>query len=404
VSPAATLRRALTSSAATDREHRAASFRARAADVALTVAVAATSLALLAHGGLGLPTPHTHELDLTRTLLAVATAVPLLGWRRWPLGGFIVVGLASIVLAARGDIIWPPVGLAAALYLFASQRGAIAPWTPVSKLIMAGVLLAYPALGTAGVGALIHSVVAFAAAWFAGERIRLRRVQLGELRDRADRVEQAAMRERELAVAEERTRIARDLHDSAAHALNVIGVRAGAARLRHDPDRDLAALTAIEDLARQTMADIDHFVGTLRNTHASEGPVEVPPGLAALQSLLAQHRASGHRIELTRGGEEHRLAVPVDHGAYRILQEALTNAARYGTGATYVELTYKTDALELTVSNVVKAAPAVTPASGGHGLIGMHERAASLGGELTAQAQGARFRVAARLPYSGRAR
>jgi len=387
-----------------DRDHRAAPFRARAADVALTVAVAATSLALLAHGGLGLPTPRTHALDLTRILLAVATAVPLVGWRRWPLGVFIAVGLASIVLAARGDIIWPPVGLAAALYLFASRRGAIAAWTPVGKVIVGGVLLAYLALGTADVGALIHSVVAFAAAWFAGERTRLRRVQLDVLRDRADRVERAAARERELAVAEERTRIARDLHDSAAHALNVITVRAGAARLRHDPDRDLAALTAIEELARQTMADIDHVVGALRNTSASDGSVEVPPGLAALESLLAQHRAFGHRIEVTRTGEQRPLAVPVDHGAYRILQEALTNAARHGTGATHVELTYQSDTLDLTVTNTVESGTARGTANGGHGVIGMHERAASLGGELTAGAQGTRFRVAARLPSSGRAR
>ena len=375
--------------------------RAPVADAALTVAVAAASLALLAHGGLAASAAQVHELDLARTVLTVATALPLIAWRRWPMGVFVAVGVASIVLAARGDIVWPPIGLAAALCLFASRRGDSAPWTPTRIVLIGGTLLTYLALGT--VGDLIHDVVAFAAAWFAGERTRLRRVQLAELRDRAHRAEYDAARERELAVVEERTRIARDLHDSAAHALNVIAVRAGAARLRHDPDRDLAALTAIEELARQTTADIDHFVGSLRNGSTPDGAVEVPPGLAALDSLLAQHAASGHRIDLSRAGKPRPLAVPVDHGAYRILQEALTNAARYGTGATTANLAYAADTIDLDIQNTIKPHPAPTRASGGHGVIGMHERATSLGGQLAAEVTGTTFRVRAKLPYAGRA-
>ena len=370
--------------------------------MALTVAVAATSLALLAHGGLATSAAQVHELDPTRTLLTVATALPLIAWRRWPLGVFVVVGVATIVLAARGDIVWPPIGLAAALYLLASRRGDTAPWTPTRIVLIGGLLVTYLALGT--LGDLIHDTVAFAAAWFAGEHTRLRRVQLAELRDRAHRAEYDAARERELAVVEERTRIARDLHDSAAHALNVIAIRAGAARLRHDPDRDLAALTAIEELARQTMADIDHFVGSLRDGSTLDDGVEIPPGLAALDSLLAQHAASGHRIDLSRIGEPRPLAVPVDHGAYRILQEALTNAARHGTGATMAHLTYTTDTLDLDVQNTIKPKPAHTSGNGGHGVIGMHERATSLGGKLTAGVTGTTFQVRAKLPYTGRTR
>jgi signal transduction histidine kinase len=401
VSHLVTLRKPLSRRTAPDRADHLAALRAPAADVALTAAVAATSLALLAHGGLAASTAQVHELDPARTLFTVATALPLIAWRRWPLAVFVVVGVASIVLAARGDIVWPPVGLAAALYLFASRRDT-PPWTPITMVLIGGTLLTYLALGT--VGDLIHNVVAFAAAWFAGERTRLRHVQLAELRDRAHRAEYDAARERELAIVEERTRIARDLHDSAAHALNVIAVRAGAARLRHDPDRDLAALTAIEELARQTTADIDHFVGNLRNGSTPDGEVEAPPGLAALDSLLTQHAASGHRIDLSRAGKPQPLAVPVDHGAYRILQEALTNAARYGTGATSARLTYADDTLDLHVQNTIKEEPAHARASGGHGVIGMHERATSLGGQLTAGTTGTTFRVHARLPFTGRAR
>lgn len=335
-------------------------------------------------------------------LASTGTALPIVGWRRWPLAAFVLVGVASIMLAASGANIWPPVGLATALYLYASRRGDNAPLTPVSIAILSTVLLGYLVFGIADLGELIHSVVAFAAAWFAGERARLRRAQLVELHERADRAEREAERERELAVAEERTRIARDLHDSAAHALNVITVRAGAARLRHDPARALAALTAIEDLARQTMADIDHAVETLRSTRTAESYVEAPPGLAALHGLLAQHRSTGHCIEITRTGEQQTLALPVDHGAYRILQEALTNAARYGTGATQVHVAYETDTLAATVSNTIRAETATSITTGGHGVIGMHERAISLGGELTVEARDGRFRVAARLPYSRR--
>src|SRR5206468_446811 len=113
---------------------------------------------------------------------------------------------------------------------------------------------------------LLHSGLAWTVAWFAGERARLRHLHMADLHERASRSEREAERERLLAVAEERARIARDLHDSAGHAISVIAVRAGAARLRHgqEPDRSLLALEAIENLARQTATDIDHIVGTLR--------------------------------------------------------------------------------------------------------------------------------------------
>jgi hypothetical protein len=282
VSPAAALRSPFRRTEPAEAGPRGAPVRARAADLALSVAVAATSLVLLAHGGLEIPASRAHELDPTRTLLAIATAVPLAGWRRWPLGAFTLIGLASSALAARGDILWPPVGLAAALYLYASRRGDTAPWTPVSRAVVGGVLLAYLASEATQVGGLIHSVLALAAAWFAGERTRLRRVQLSELRDRADQAEHAAVRERELA-------------------------------------------------------------------------------------------------------------------------EALTNAARYGTGTTEITLGYAADAVDLTVSNAVKSGSTPGKATGGHGVIGMHERAASLDGELTAEAHGDRFLVQARVPYRGRA-
>jgi signal transduction histidine kinase len=369
-------------------------------DATLTAATTAITLALLSHGGpaLATTTPHAPSPQLALAAVLTAAAIPL--WRRFPLVTFIVAGSAAAVFAAFGEVAWLPVAPAIALYLLTASRGENALSSPRVATVI-GVVLTYLAVagsaGRVGAGELVHAAVAFAAAWFAGERTRLHHAHVADLHARAERAEREAARERDLAVAEERNRIARDLHDSAAHALNVIAVRAGAARLRHDPDRDLAALTAIEELARQTMNDIDQFVGTLRQP---PGPVEVPPGLAGLDTLVAQHAASGHRVELTRTGRPRPLAAPIDHGVYRIVQEALTNAARHGLGTTSLRVTYDVDTLDVTVTNALRPAKVSTP-NGGHGLIGMRERAASLDGELTAEACDDLFVVHARLPYQG---
>jgi signal transduction histidine kinase len=241
-------------------------------------------------------------------------------------------------------------------------------------------------------------------AWFAGERTRLRRQQLADLRERALRAEQEAVRERRLAVAEERARIARDLHDSAAHAINVIAVQAGAARLWQERDlgRSRDALQTIEDVAHRTVAEIDQIVHSLRDEHLapSESGVEPSPGLAAFDSLVAQHGLAGLPVTVATTGTPRPLGGAVDRAAYRILQEALTNCARHGSGEASVELAFGTDALELTIKNAVRPdVPLRASLNGGHGLVGMSERAAQLGGELEAGRRNGAFRVHAILPY-----
>jgi signal transduction histidine kinase len=369
-------------------------------DSALTAATAAITLALLSHGGPALASS-AHTPNPQQAVAAVVTSAPILLWRRWPLVTFVVVAVCATVFAGFGEVAWLPVAPALALFLLAAVRSENT-FSRASIATVIGLLAVYLAVagsaGNIGASELVHAAVAFAAAWFAGERTRLHHAHIADLHARAERAERDIARERELAVAEERNRIARDLHDSAAHALNVIAVRAGAARLRHEPDRDLAALTAIEELARQTINDIDQFVGTLRN---SPGQVEVPPGLAALDTLVAQQTGSGHEVELTRTGHARSLAAPTDHGVYRIVQEALTNAARYGCGTTSVRVAYEVESLDVTVTNGRRPEASSKP-SGGHGLIGMRERAASLDGELTAEPVADQFVVHARLPYHGR--
>jgi signal transduction histidine kinase len=376
-------------------------------DATITVAALAGTLALLAHGGIRPGTDIDNSLDLVGVILAAGSTLPLIAWRRHPLGVFVVTASVSALLAGLDYPLDLALGPAVALFLLAVSRPQQRPWTGRTTITVAGMFLAY--LGAAGAAQgtvpgdeLLHSGLAWAAAWFAGERTRLRRAHITELRERARRTERDAERERLLAAAEERARIARDLHDSAGHAISVIAVRAGAARLRHrqDPDRSLDALVEIENLARQTASEIDQIVGSLRRDDPANRTVKAPAGLASLDTLIARHRAAGLDVTIDSSGTPQALAGAADKGAYRILQEALTNAARHGAGSVHIEVAYGDTAVELTVSNPV-AAPGVPRSRAGHGLIGMRERANLLGGDLDATRANGAFRVHARLPYRG---
>jgi signal transduction histidine kinase len=376
-------------------------------DVLVAAVLFAGSLALLRHGGIGPSRPGSRELDLIGVVLAACSTVPLIAWRRSPLGVFAVTAAASALLAGLGYRIDLLLGPTAALYLLAASREPQTPWTRRTTVTVVGLLVAYlsatgAAQGTFPASELLHTGLAWAVAWFAGERTRLRREHIAELGDRALRAEREAERERLLAAAEERARIARDLHDSAGHAISVIAVRAGAARLRHhqDPDRSLPALKAIEELARQTVDEIDQLVGTLREGGSANGVVEAPPGLASLDTLIAHHQAARLEITFDASGAPRPLGAAADQAAYRILQEALTNAARHGAGSARVELAFGDAAVELSVTNPVPAR-ASPRSGGGHGLIGMRERATLLGGNLDVERANGAFRLRARIPYGG---
>jgi signal transduction histidine kinase len=328
-------------------------------------------------------------------------------WRRAPLTVFVLTTVASGAFMARGYPGGPPIGPTIALYLLAASRDAEHPWTRrITEIVVAVFCLHILAFGLGHDQVpeiqIAFGVLVWGLAWFAGERTRLRRQQLVELEQRALRAERDAVRDRRLAVAEERARIARDLHDSAAHAINVIAVQAGAARLwqEQDPGRSRSALETIEDVAHRTVAEIDQIVHSLRDEESKSGVVEPSPGLAALHSLIAQHSAAGLPVTVATTGEPRPLSGAVDRAVYRILQEALTNSARHGAGEVSVEVSFGARELELTVSNPVgRDAPLRVGLSGGHGLVGMSERAALLGGEVEAARRNGSFLVRARLPY-----
>jgi signal transduction histidine kinase len=373
--------------------------------VAITALALAGSLAQLSHGGIAGTQTDTDGLDWTGGLLAAASTLPLVAWRRGPRAVFLLTGSAAVLLGALGYPLALPLGPAVALFLLAASRDEVDPWNRADSGSALAFFVGYLGASALGDGdfpgsEFLHTGLGWSVAWFAGDRTRLRHEHIAELAERAARNERDAERERLLAVAEERTRIARDLHDSAGHAINVIAVRAGTARMRRDPERSQGALEAIEELARKTVGEIDQMVGTLRERGSEGGAVNEPPGLASLDTLVARHAAAGLRVSMSRVGDGGQLEGPVDQAAYRILQEALTNAARHGTGAAQVELAFGDSTLELTITNAVSGEGGPR-ANGGHGLIGMRERASLVGGSLDVERANGTFRVCARLPYEG---
>jgi signal transduction histidine kinase len=371
--------------------------------VGIAAAAFALTLGLLASGGAGDPGVHTRELDALGVVLAAAASLPLLTRRRAPLAVFAVTAAASVMLSGLGYASGPPFGPTIALFFLAVDPTQARAGLRVIAATVAGLFAAHVAAGGMAdsrfpLVQLLFGTVVWGGAWVLGDRIRQRRERMAALEERALRAEREAEREGRLAAAEERTRIARDLHDSAGHAINVILVQAGAARLlqEQDPAKTRIALETIEEVARETVIEIDQLVRVLRENGSGETEVEPPPGLAALEGLAERHRASGLAVSIRVDGTPRHLAPGVDRAAYRILQEALTNAARHGGGSAEVSIAYGPKELELEVTN---PATLTGPPRLGHGIVGMRERTTLLGGSLDTSVTGGRFRVQARLPH-----
>ncbi len=348
------------------------------------------------------------SIDPLGVVLAAISCWPLLAHRRAPLGVFALSTSASAAMMGLGYELGPPFGPTCALFYL-----AVDPRTQERLRHTAAVVLGFAAVHVSAATIpnsefpaipILGAIVLWGGAWIVGDQLRQRRQRLAELVERAERAERETERERRLAAAEERTRIARDLHDSAAHAINVILVQAGGARLlqQQDPQAVRTALTTIEDVARETIGDIDRLIRGLRDGGHGNGNghgVEPPIGLAAAEALLARHRAAGLTVQMRVEGVDSSLPPGLDQAAYRILQESLTNAARHGSGCVEVRLTYGEQAVELTVSNPARPANG-NRVEGGHGIQGMHERATLLGGSLEINRDDGHFRVRACLPYT----
>jgi signal transduction histidine kinase len=361
-------------------------------DLLVALAAFALTLAVL-HG---MPGTKRH-LDLAGGVLAAVASFPLLARRRSPLGVFALTTAASAALNGLGYGLGPPFGPTFALFFVATDERTRARIGLTATVVLAlfaihvgSTLISHSGFPTSPI---LFGILVWGGAWVIGDQLRHRRHR------RADQTRELE-RERRLAVAEERTRIARDLHDSAAHAINVILVQAGAARLlqQESPAEARAALTTIEDVARDTIGEIEHLVRTLRE--GVDGEPEPPTGLAALDTLLERSRTAGLTVDVDVKGSRRPLPSGVDQAAYRILQESLTNAARHGGGTADVAVAYTDRELVLDVGNPLSPGRTSRDNGAGHGILGMRERAILLAGILETSIADGRFHVHARLPYA----
>ena len=241
--------------------------------------------------------------------------------------------------------------------------------------------------------------LAFAIAWLVGRDLRRRRQRVADLEDRAAQLEREREERAQLAVAEERARIARELHDVIAHGVSVIVVQAQAGpHLLGDPERVRGVFHSIESSGRDALAELRRLLGILRagDQQLAIGP---QPGLASLQSLVEQVRASGLPVKMRIEGEPVHLPAGIDLSAYRIVQEALTNIVKHAGDATAeVVIRYRERELELDVVDDGRGVVGSVNGSG-HGLIGMRERVALYGGTLeVGPSDGSGYVVRARLP------
>ncbi|MEY9836861.1 sensor histidine kinase [Streptacidiphilus sp. EB103A] len=245
------------------------------------------------------------------------------------------------------------------------------------------------------------------ASWAVGNGVRDRRAYLGQLHARARDLERERDQQAALAVAAERGRISRELHDVVAHGLSVIVIQAqGAdAALDNRPADTRTALQAIVRTGRDSLADMRRMITALGEVDDAWHP---QPGLAQLPTLLSQVRRAGTPVRLRVEGEPAALAQPVDLSAYRIVQEALTNAMKHAAGATaQVLLSYGDAEVGIEISDDGRGMTGIDGTSGdgtgGNGLRGMRERVALLGGRLSAgPGSDGGFVVRATLPFEGR--
>ncbi|MFH9956216.1 sensor histidine kinase [Streptomyces roseolus] len=350
--------------------------------------------------------------DRVPTLLGVgmmlAAAVALILRRRRP---FAVLAFTSALALVEllGETRPAPVtiGVVVALYTVASRTDRPTTWR-VGLATMTALAVAAMAFGPTpwyaqeNLGVFAWTGMAAAA----GDAVRSRRAFVDAIRERAERAERTREEEARRRVAEERLRIARDLHDVVAHHIALVNVQAGVAAHVMDkrPDQAKEALAHVREASRSALDELRVTVGLLRQSGDPTAPTEPAPGLALLDGLLAGFRKAGLPVSLARTDGGHQLPSAVDLAAYRIVQEALTNVRKHAgpDARAEVSVVLVGRTVEITVldDGVPQPGPAPEP-SGGHGLLGMRERVTALGGVLTAAPRyGGGFRVQAILPLT----
>ena len=368
----------------------------RAVDAALAAAVSAAMVFTIAISD----EPESRSPGVLAYVVGVGLGPLLLLRRKWPLGILVgSIGLLCVYYGLDYPAFSAAVPLAVAAYSAAVAGRALPATGVLAAFVGGGGIVARLDEGDSLAHVLRESLIAdaalLAAVLLLGEATRNRRAWAEEVRARLRRAEQDREREADRRVAEERLRIARDMHDVLAHTVAAINVQAGVAADAIDtaPDRARAALATIRRQSRDAIAELKATVGVLR-----EAPRAPVPGLAELDGLVDSAAAAGVRVEVSLAGAARPLPATVDLAAYRIVQESLTNVVRHaGASTASVRVGFEPEALVLDVHDDGRGG--VNGTASGHGLVGMRERAAAVGGTLQAGAEpGGGFRVHARLP------
>ena len=339
-----------------------------------------------------------------QALFVLGTSVPLLWRRRAPITVLVLV-LASIAIPDATDGIAnnasaPFAGLLVAAYAAGAYTSPREGWI-AGGVIGALVALMAVSNGEDVIGDAVFIGGILYAVWGAAMIVRSRHELAAALAARTVELEHEREENARLAVAEERARIARELHDVVAHNLSIIVVQAGAERraLGTEHPQTTEVLETIEDTGRAAMAEMRRLLGMLRRSD-DELALAPQPSLRHLDDLVEQVREAGMPVDLRIEGTPRPLAPGIDLSAYRIVQEALTNALKHaGPARARVTVRYGASELDIEIADDGTNAAAV---SGGHGLIGMRERVAAHGGELQAGPDPAGgYAVRARLPLRG---
>ncbi|MFF6774850.1 sensor histidine kinase [Streptomyces sp. NPDC012637] len=360
------------------------------------------------HGSPDGPTFGDRVPTASGVVLMLLGAAALVFRRRQPIAVLAATTLFSLV-ALIGDARPAPVAMSAVVALFtvASRTDRPTTWrlglaTMAAMTFAAMVFGPTPWYAQENLGVFAWTGMAAAA----GDAVRSRRAFVDAIRERAERAERSREEEARRRVAEERLRIARDLHDVVAHHIALVNVQAGVAAHVMDkrPDQAKEALAHVRTASRSALDELRATVGLLRQSGDPEAPTEPVSGLAVLDDLLATFRNAGLPVELARTDGGAALPAAVDLAAYRIIQEALTNVRKHAGAEARAEVSVVRVGRTVEITVLDDGPLLVEPVpGGGHGLVGMRERVTALGGTLTAAPRyGGGFRVQAILPVTGR--
>lgn len=346
------------------------------------------------------------DVSATAVMLLALIAAPLVGYRRWPLTVFVAtlaaqLGYYMLALARDGfPDAYEWLATAVALGSVARDRGwrFTAPIAVALAALPIGGAVAEQGLDGLDAEALL-TVLGLAAAVAIGEAAHTRQAYLEEARERARLAELSKEQEGRRQADEERLRIARDVHDVVAHAIASINVQAGVGEhvAQRDPDRALVALSQIREASHAALDDLRAALGMIRD-EMGDRPPDAAASLDDLDRLVTMARDAGLEVDVAIRGDQGALPGSVEQAAYRIVQESITNAVKHaGDAHLRIAITYEPEAVDIRVEN--DGVRSTAPITDGHGLRGLRERAADLGGTVNAGPRdGGGFAVHARLP------